>query len=534
MAIAISSLQVQSDFANANWTKNKLIDALESAFATAGLHGAALSGFVKGYNNGTTQYNYYSNTAGQAQGGGTHGSIDDGSLSGTTATTNYGNFTFRNIPASGGTGTGATFDVQYSSGTLYRCYVNRSGSGYTNGDVLTIAASDLLGTSNGSANITITVQVDSTSRGGSSAFFYKQATQTSVYPWAVLKLDIDNTKTYGSVYYVIQVVSNSTIRITGGLYWNPTYRWWGGAYQMETDTNPASYPTITSTTGMYDGSVASYGYYGGGNCDIQFSTTSSYPLYIKTYRASSPQDTNFALFQFAQPDIPSTDHLNDLYYGTFAFPKWTTSLYSLNNVGQVGILSFNLPSGTTTSFEQAYRIGGEFYGTYLPRYAEVGWCQSVDKPSSYGHFHNLYTNVSNYTWNATKNSHGGTNRYGQLYRRTAADDHYNEGDSDNVKRRALSALPYQAAQKNVMPTAINYSTVLKGIPWAPLCLPSPYNLPDDFVIVEIEYRTPSAKFLPGDTITVSAGEVYSIILGAYNNSDTTTTRGIFLCGRITG
>jgi len=532
MAITISSLQVQSDFANANWTKNKLIDALESVFATAGLHGAALSGFVKGYSSGGTQYGYYTNSVGQAQGGGTHGSIDDGSGSGTTATTNYGNFTFVNIPATGGTGTGATFDVQYNGGTLYRCYVNRSGSGYTNGDVLTISASSLLGASNGSANITITVQVDSTSRGGSSSFFYKQATQTSQYPWAILKLDIDTTKTYGSVYYAIQVTSNTSIRIIGGLYWNPTYRYWGGARYMETSSNATSWSTITSTTGYDDGSVQSYGYYGGGDLNIQFSTTSSYPLYIKTYRASSPQDTNFALFQFAQPDIPSTDHLNDLYYGTFAFPKWTTSLYSLDNVGHAGVLSYELPSGTNTSFDQTYRLGGEFSLEYLPRYAEVGWCQSVDKPSSYGHFHNLYTTVSRFTWNAVKNNHD--NGASQLYRRTASDDHYNEGDSDNLRRRALSSLPYQAAQRNIMPSAVNYSTVLKGIPWAPLCLPSPYNIPNDFVIVEIEYRTPSAKFLPGDTITVSAGEVYSIILGAYNNSDTTTTRGIFLCGRITG
>jgi hypothetical protein len=241
MAIVQRSVQVQSDFANANWTKNKLIDALETAFADAGLHGSALSGIVTGYNNGTTQYSYYINAVGQAQGGGTHGSIANGSNPGSVTLRNFGNFTFRNIPASGGSGTGATFDVQYNGNTLYRLHVANGGSGYTNGDILTISSEDLLGAANGSADITVPVRVDPNSYGGQSVFFQKKSTVTSTRPWAVLKVDNDPSKKYGSTYYFIQVISDTQINIVGGLFWHPNLTRFAGAYRFETWDNPESY-----------------------------------------------------------------------------------------------------------------------------------------------------------------------------------------------------------------------------------------------------------------------------------------------------
>ena len=158
-----------------------------------------------------------------ASGGGTHGKLTNDS-SGFGSQTDYANFEFRNIPASGGTGSGATFDVSYTNGTLEFCHVNNPGSGYTNGDTLTISASNLLGTSNGSANITITANVDSTTYGSSSTFFQKQGTSSDLYPWAVLKLDKDTSKKYGSTYFFIQVIDDTKIGISPFLFWNPTVK----------------------------------------------------------------------------------------------------------------------------------------------------------------------------------------------------------------------------------------------------------------------------------------------------------------------
>lgn len=534
MAIVQRSVQVQSDFANANWTKNKLIDALETAFADAGLHGAAVSGIVTGFNNGTTQYSYYINDPAQAQGGGTHGSIANGSNPGSVTTENFGNFTFRNIPASGGSGVGATFDVQYSGGTLYRLYVANGGSGYTNGDILTISAADLLGAANGSANITVTVRVDPNSYGGPSVFFQKNSTVTSTRPWAVLKVDNDPSKKYGSTYYFIQVISDTQINIVGGLFWHPNLTRYAGAYRFETWDNADSY-----FSGPKSDTSTHYNYSYGGGTTITYATTASYPLYIKTYQAQAPQDSNFALFQFAQPDIPGTDHMNDLYYGAFAFPKYTTSVYDNAYVGHIGVLEFqNGTTNTNAEFRQYYSCGnnGSTYSSWMPRAAEMGWAENNFLTGSYNSA--LRPQMAMYTWQSAKETDGYTQP--RLYRRTAADDHYDEGDSDNIFHKedgvgVLTSLPYQAAGGYVMEPQIEYQSVIKGIPICPYFLPSPYTIPDDFVVVELEYRQPSAKFLPGDTITVNAGtEAYTIILGGYNNTDTKVTRGVFLCGRIVG
>ena len=91
MAIVQRTVQVQSDFANANWTKNKLIDALETVFTDAGLHGAAVTGQVKGWDDGTTQYTYYdASDPAQCSGGGTlPASIDNSNDPSTTNTTDF-------------------------------------------------------------------------------------------------------------------------------------------------------------------------------------------------------------------------------------------------------------------------------------------------------------------------------------------------------------------------------------------------------------------------------------------------------------
>ena len=56
----------------------------------------------------------------------------------------------------GGTGTGATFDVTVAGGTITAAVPNAAGSGYSTGDVLTIAHG-LIGVSSGNTNATITI-----------------------------------------------------------------------------------------------------------------------------------------------------------------------------------------------------------------------------------------------------------------------------------------------------------------------------------------------------------------------------------------
>ena len=526
MAIVQRTVQVQSDFANANWTKNKLIDALETVFTDAGLHGAAVTGQVKGWDDGTTQYTYYdASDPAQCSGGGTlPASLENSNDPSTTNTTDFRSRTFRNLPCTGGSGSGATFDVHYNGGTLYRVIPCNPGSGYTNGDVLTISAASILGTSNGAADVTVTVKVDTTNYGGTSAFFQKQAVQTSTYPWAVLKVDNDPTKKYGSTYYFIQVVSDTQIQITSGFFWAGWQQQFTGAYRMDTweatgETNWTLGDLRKTDQNTYYGSNYS-------RHRITYATTASYPLYIKTAQAQAPQDSNFAIFSFAQTDIPSTDHMNDLYYGSFTIPKYTTSVYNNDHVGHCGVIDWINGTSNTATFSQRYNVCTNSSNSAMPRAAETGWAERI---ASAGYYNpSLYDGFCNFTWRAHKDNDTGSNA--RLYYVETAKYAYDEFNSDSEYTNVTS-LPYQAAGGYVFDASVEYKSVIKGIPINPYLLPSPYTIPDDFVVLEIVYNTPSAKFLPGDTITVSGSEAYTILVGGYNNTDADETRGVFLCGR---
>jgi hypothetical protein len=527
MAIVQRTVQVQSDFANANWTKNKLIDALETVFADAGLHGAAVTGQVKGWDDGITQYTYYSaSDPAQCSGGGSlPASLANTNDPASTNTTDFRYKTFRNLPATGGSGTGATFDVKYNNGTLYRVMPANPGSGYTNGDVLTISAASILGTSNGAADVSVTVKVDTTNYGGTSNFFQKNSVQTSTRPWAILKVDNDPTKKYGSTYYFFQVISDTTLQVTSGFNWSGWNQQFAGAYRMETWE---SHQETSWTLGDYRKDDQNAHYNSNYDTDIVFSTTTSYPLYIKTAQAQSPQDSNFAIFSFAQTDIPSTDHMNDLYYGSFSIPKYTTSIYNNDHVGHLGIVVWTNGTSTNATFQQAYNVTmGNSQG--LPRCAEQGWAERITNNPGY-YNPTFYQNWCNYTWRSHKNADNTTNP--RLYYQQVSDYPYDEHNSDNDYQGQTTSLPYQAAGGYVVDASVEYKSVIKGIPINPFLLPSPYTIPDDFVVLEIMYGTPSAKFLPGDTITVSGSEAYTILVGGYNNTDNDETIGIFFCGRV--
>ena len=86
----------------------------------------------------------------------------------------------------------------------------------------------------------------------------------------------------------------------------------------------------------------------------------------------------------------------------------------------------------------------------------------------------------------------------------------------------------------------NFDRVMKGIPLADGVSPSLYYLPDDFVLIDFNYTPGATNFLPGDTITISASEVYEIILAGYTSQATTYDRinsnsvhGILFCARTT-
>ena len=89
----------------------------------------------------------------------------------------------------------------------------------------------------------------------------------------------------------------------------------------------------------------------------------------------------------------------------------------------------------------------------------------------------------------------------------------------------------QSDYTNISPDVLNHNAVIKGIPISSQIVPCPYYLPDDFVLIQFDHASPGQNIQQYDTVTISGSEVYSVIDGAYNQTD--RTRGILFCARTT-
>jgi hypothetical protein len=132
----------------AGWTNSQVITQLEEGLAFAGLHGGALTGLAAGPGYISDPANF----------GGTVGTVTD---------------TYRDIEptATSGAGTGATFNVTRTSGKVNFIRVNRPGSGYVDGDTVTISGDSIGGAANGATQITFPIFVASTVTGANTYDF---------------------------------------------------------------------------------------------------------------------------------------------------------------------------------------------------------------------------------------------------------------------------------------------------------------------------------------------------------------------------
>ena len=120
------------------WSRSDVIDLIEQAHTTVGAHAAQVNGLVAG----VKSYTYGGENSQRTNGG-------------------Y-DYYYDVFPQSQtGTGSGASFQVTVYQGKVVRVEVNRPGSGYANGDVLTLNDLDFGGNgSNGVQDIQVTVFVE--------------------------------------------------------------------------------------------------------------------------------------------------------------------------------------------------------------------------------------------------------------------------------------------------------------------------------------------------------------------------------------
>ena len=504
----------------AGWGRTDVIDQLEQAFTVLSLHGTQISGLV-------TSITAYS--------GG--GDVDD------DASTDYYDVP---VVTTSGIGTGATFNVERTSGGLIdKVHPNRPGYGYTDGEFVTLSSEDIGGTANGAVAIGITVAVDGGATpvgyGSTNQFFDKNFSPSSDSdgPWGVLKQDFDTTKRFGVTYRGFKTYSDYQMSLYAGSSFfpfdvtNTSDR--GGEYRdtfrgtlyldIAADINSAS------SSLDYDNHINSQV---SAQYDDLFRYASSnspktHDLKLNIYRSSI--DTNFAVLSYNQPSISGT--LNDSTFSTFIIHNFDSTFYNYDEVFSAGV-TFLVPSPVLNT------NGGDT--------AEIGFRTLLVGNNSTNGDSNLSTRTAEAGWSQI-NGNGHSGLKAQNYNIASSQTSYTNsigtgsgmGDFDSPTSNSSTIFSRNGGVKNegLLKTSTYgnrypitvYTSVIKGIPINGNLIPCPYYMPDDFVVICFKLTASGQDIKQGDTITISGSEIYTVITGSYNKYN--ETAGILFCARTT-
>jgi hypothetical protein len=345
---------------------------------------------------------------------------------------------------------------------------------------------------------------------GSTTAFYNKNFNLSNQGWGVLNHKIQSNKRYGNTYRVFGFSnSNKSLNYSSFSDWHPeTYGDinFGG---MGFSRRPAGSPYLDlSSFDITNGAISpnnstnfhDYASANGSRRIYVGDGQEPFQLDLNVYRSSI--DPNFAVFCYKQPTRSST-HLTTNSFSAFFLHNFTSTLWDLDDVflsGFTHILPFSGNTSQPTLQFRTYVTGyGDLFDT-SKRSAEFGYVimdSSTTQYSSIDTYYrsNTYTEVSK-------------SEYDQRI-------YYRNNAIDGVKVGSNS----------------DFNGVIKGIPLCPKMVPCPYYLPDDFVLIDFDYPLSAANIQQGDTITISPSEVYTVIIGSYNQTDNNRTRGILFCAR---
>jgi len=469
------------------WATTSVIYQLEAAFTQLGWHGGTVSGIVTGL----------ASYSGQTQVGTSNTTIHDAR------------------PKSGGTSIGVgdtcSFSVSRSGGNIYQVYVNRGGHGYADGDNLVIDG-DAIG---GGNDMTVVVQADETSYGSASTFYDKDVTVGSSYPWGVLRIENDNNKVYGDSYFGFQSDGTKLYFSSGTSF----YPYNNGAYLNKQGRYANSFrgqiyqDVLHDPTGQTNQLVTTSA---NTNIDIaqfEYASSNAFTSELNVFRSGI--DNNFAVFSFKHPD-KSSSSIDDNTYGTFFLHKFTHSLLNFDE----------LSLGTMSYFDPVYRdmsnAHHEMHTSFGNSVSQDNWLgrQFMMGWNTGQVYYTMNTFLRDYIHATTYPAGRGNSERRHYYRNNDNSEHYNfRGD--------LGLTDYT----NKSPDVLNHNAVIKGIPLSSHMVPCPFYLPDDFVLIQFDHASPGQNIQQYDTVTISGSEVYTVIDGAYNQ--TNRTRGILFCARTT-
>ncbi len=480
---------------NASYTKQQVITQLEDAFTWLGWHDKCdHTGIVTGL----VDYGMYQD--------------DDPNNNNF-----YAYYYSAEQTSTTGVGTGASFYVRRYYGNVNYVLVNKPGVGYTNGEYLSFAPGEASVKESGIGwGCTVFVN-DSVSYGTThNGFYTKNIHPSNPYPYGVLRHKIQDNKKYGVTYRAFQAQSTTAIEHQAGPFFHPLdFDPDGSGTYTGGSGNAASVPRFCGERELDTGweMLETYGTQYNNPKDGQFSGTdgshsiassNNFQLDLNVYRSGI--DTNFCVMSYRQPTLSSTKLRDNTFY-TWIPHNFTTPVWDLDNVCLVGnteIFPGTNESQQVTITLKTNPIGSGNYAMKQKRSAEAPYDRLNDGITSVYVSNLAIGSPDTYTYPY----------YPKLYNRDSTfDTNGNTG----------------AGKTTTVDPAADYNAVIKGVPLNAMMVPSPYNMPEDFALIDFVYDAPSINIQQGDTITIDGTEVWVVIQGCYNQVN--TTRGLLFVGR---
>ena len=364
---------------------------------------------------------------------------------------------------------------------------------------------------------------------GTSSTFWQSDLSNATQPWGVARRTIQENKLFGDTYTLFKSYSSSAYTITTGSGYMPFgqgsdydttntenchgstawYRRFAGARFLDY----GSYNLNEIIDSDFDVNIDNYGTNYNSVVAIGHGSNTSLDLDLNIYR--SGLDPRFAVFSYRYPTQSSTS-IDDNNQSTFILHNFNSDIWDYDHVFLGGLTRIFFPNVGDTDRYLHFRTylcpwdPDNLYG-HAKRSAEWGYLAYQDWTTQSQNYVDWYVHSRVYPDDFADDQARLYSRFSELSL------HWAGGSGDTTGKDRVS------------PEA-NFNAVVKGLPLNGNLIPMPYYIPDDFVIIQFYYNAANANIQQGDTITVSASEVYKVIAGSY--SQTSVTRGVLFCARV--
>ena len=441
-------------------------------------------------------------------------------------------------------------DGYNDKGQVSGILICNKATGWSDNDVFTIPGTAIGGTSPAN-DIKFGTNANETNPGDADGFCNILTTNLGAganmfqkHPdgdYGVLRLENDASKKFGTTYWGFSFNSNNyQLKIASGSGWSylnrlgkhfvydQSYQGFFGAFN---GTIGLDYSDSTlnrdSTTYWYNHSYASSA--GGQN----------YPLKIRYHKAQAPQDSNFATISFIQT-INSVDEV----YLTFALHKGSNFGANVWDYDEcfLGTYSLIWTNYQWNGFQDTVRGNWVEMRYITPGYDSTGNAgpnaepinsDSMAREGSYGYLRNTtgrYIADTRYKSNIDTQNEGNEREVYMYYRNNTY---------DFIDFTGQTSYPFTIKADMKESVGVQYYKPMKGLPICDHLIPCPYYIPDDFVMIHAEVTPGATEFLPGDTVTISTDEVYTVITADQLKNQTgldgqsnNTANGMLFCARI--